>query len=433
VADNITIAGSGTALSITGAGPVIQIRNPDAGLDTLSVAGAGGSDTINAQNLAADLLKVIMEGGPGADTLTGSRGSDTLAGGEDDDAFVWTLGSPADLIAGESGNDTLQVLGAGLADSILVSAGTLEAQVVNTVDGTTLLTDVEHVVLRLGTGADQITVNTSTGAKLSKMTIDLRPSPTVATGDGHPDTISVNATIGTDNVSIAGAAGSLTLSGLAPMIQIQGSDYARDTLIVHGGPEADSINAAGLGADAIRLVVRGGQGSDDVIDGGTGNDTLQVIGANIGETIGVTANGSRLRFTRDVGSVVVEAAAVERLTFAAMGGSDTISLGDLNQTAVRQVALDLAGPASAAGDGQPDTISITAVTSDAVATTLGPGSMAITWHGVRYSVTGVEPGNDRLVLQTAAAAPVMVSGVQAEHTARTEAATRDGLSDEARP
>jgi hypothetical protein len=155
-----------------------------------------------------------------------------------------------------------------------------------------------------------------------------------------------------------------------------------------------------------------------VIDGGAGNDTLQVTGANISETIGVTANGSRLRFTRDVGSVVVEAAAVERLTFAAMGGSDTISFGDLNQTAVRQVALDLAGPASAAGDGQPDTISITAVTSDAVATTLGLGSMAITWHGVRYSVSRVEPENDRLILQTAAAAPVTVSGVQEEHTAR---------------
>jgi hypothetical protein len=134
-------------------------------------------------------------------------------------------------MAGESGNDTLQVLGAGLADSIIVSAGTVEAQVVNTADGTTFLTDVEHAVLRLGTGADQIAVNTSTGAKLSKMTIDLRPSPTVSTGDGHPDTISVNATIGADNVSMTGAAGSLTLSGLAPMIQIQGSDYARDTLI----------------------------------------------------------------------------------------------------------------------------------------------------------------------------------------------------------
>jgi Ca2+-binding RTX toxin-like protein len=450
--DNITIAGSGNTLSITGAGPVIYIRNPDAALDTLSVSGVGGNDRINAQNLAVGLLKLSIEGGPGNDTVTGSRGSDSLAGGEDDDTFVWTLGSPADLMTGEAGNDTLQVLGSGLPDSVIVSAGTLEAQVANAADGVTLLTDVEHVLLRLGTGADQISVNTMSGAKLSKMTVDLRPSTTVSTGDGHPDTIAVNATIGADNVTITGAAGSLTLSGLAPTVDIQGSDYARDTLMVNGGPEADVFNAAGLGPDVIRLVLRGGRGNDtltgssgddqfawspgdgsDVIDGGPRNDTLQVSGANVSETIGIAANGSRLRFTRDVGSVVLDATAVERLAFAALGGSDTISLADIGQTAVRQVALDLAGPASAAGDGLPDTISITTVTSDAIATTLGPGSMSMTWHGVRYSVTGAEPGNDRLILQTAAAAPAMVSGVPAEQTARAEAATRQGQSDGARP
>jgi Ca2+-binding RTX toxin-like protein len=437
--DNITIAGSGTTLNITGAGPLIQIRNPDAALDTLSVAGSGGNDSINAQNLNAGLLKVTIEGGPGTDTLTGSRGSDAIVGGEDDDTIFWTLGTPADLVGGEAGNDTLQVLGSGVPDSVIVSAGALEAHIANGADGVALLTDVEHIVLRLGTGADTISVNTMAGARVSKMTVDLRPSTAVSTGDGHPDTIAVNATVAADNVTIAGAPGSVTVNGLGQVVEIIGSDYARDTLTVNGGADADFVNAMGLAANVIRLVVRGGQGSDtltggsgddqfawfpgdgsDVIDGGLGNDLVQVSGANVGEIIGIAANGSHLRFTRNVGTVVIDAVAVERLSFAAMGGPDTILIEDLYTTTVRQVALNLAGPTSPAGDGQPDTISISAVTSDAIATTMGAGSMSVTWHGVRYSVTGVEPANDRLTLQTAAPAPAMISGIQADHDARAE-------------
>jgi Ca2+-binding RTX toxin-like protein len=450
--DDITIAGSGNTLSITGGGPVISIRNPDASLDTLLVNGVGGNDRINAQNLIAGLLKLTIEGGPGTDTITGSRGSDVLVGGEDDDTFVWTLGSPADLITGGAGNDILQVLGSGVPDSVIVSASTLEAQVANTADGVTVQTDAEQILLRLGTGADQVSVKTASGARLSKITVDLRPSTTVSTGDGHPDTIAVNATTGADNITITGAAGSLAVSGVTPALEIQGSDYARDTLIVNGGPEADVVNAAGLGQDVIRLIVKGGQGSDtltgssgddqfawspgdgsDILNGGPGYDTLQISGANIGENIGIGANGSNLRFTRDIGSVVLDAAAVERVTFSAMGGSDTILLADIGQTAVRQVVLDLAGPTSPAGDGLPDTISISAVTSDAIATTLGPGSMSMTWHGVRYSVTGVEPGSDRLTLQTAAAAPNMVSSVREEHTTQAEGFSYERQSEGACP
>jgi Ca2+-binding RTX toxin-like protein len=432
VDDQIAIAGSGNTLNITGAGPVIYIRNPEVAFDTLSVYGIEGHDRITAENLAAGLVKLIIEGGPGNDTITGSRGADSLVGGEDDDTFLWTLGQPADLMGGEAGMDTLHVLGSGVPDNVTVSAGALEAAIFNGVDGVNFLTDVEHVVLQVRSGADNIAISSLAGsAKLQKVTLDLRPSTTVSTGDGYPDTILVNGTNAADIVNITGAAGSLTLSGLAPTVVIQGSDYARDTLTVAGGFEADTLNAQGLAADVVRLVMRGGQGADmltgslgddvflwspgdssDVIEGLAGTDTLQFSGANIGENISLTANGSRLRFTRDVATVVLDVNAVERVTLAALGGPDTILLGDLSATAVRQVALDLGGPTSSAGDGQADTISITALTSNAIATTLGPGTMGITWAGVRYAVTGVEMTNDRFILQTAAgAAPAMISAV----------------------
>jgi Ca2+-binding RTX toxin-like protein len=432
--DQIAVAGTGNTLTITGAGPAIQIRNSEAALDTLSIYGVDGNDQINAQKLAAGLIKLIIEGGPGHDVITGSAGADTLVGGEGDDTFVWTLGSPADGVLGEAGADKLQVVGSGAANNVIISPGSLETTVQNGVDNVAIVTDVEEVVLQMMSGADQIYVNTAATAKLERVTIDLRPSTTVSTGDGYPDSIIVNGTVAADNISISGGAGSVTLSGLVPMIAVQGSDYARDTLTVSMGPEADVVNAQALGADAIRLVVRGGSGNDtitgslgndlftwspgdgsDTIDGAAGNDTLQVFGGNISENIALTANAGRFRFTRDIGAVAIDTIAVEQVKFAALGGSDNISLQDLSSTAVRQVAIDLAGPTSPAGDLQPDTILINALTTNAIATTIGPGTMNITWVGVRTSIAGVEPTNDRLILQPpVGAAPALISTLEPE-------------------
>lgn len=302
------------------------------------------------------------------------------------------------------------------------------------------VTDVEEVVLQMMSGADQIYVNTAATAKLERLTIDLRPSTTVSTGDGYPDSNFVNGTAAADNINISGAEGSVTISGLAPLIAIQGSDYARDTLTASMGPEADIVNAQALGADAIRLVVRGGSGNDtitgslgndlfiwnpgdgsDTIDGAAGNDTLQLFGSNISDKVALTANAGRFRFTRDIAAVAIESIGVEQVKFAALGGSDTISLNDLSSTAVRQVAIDLASSTSPAGDLQPDTISINALTTKAIATTIGPGTMNIAWAGVRTSITGIEPASDRLIRQTpAGAAPALTSAFEPEKAVEVE-------------
>ncbi len=157
-----------------------------------------------------------------------------------------------------------------------------------------------------------------------------------------------------------------------------------------------------------------GDGSD-VMEGGPGNDTLQVSGANIAENISFTANGSRLRFTRDIATIVLDANAVERVTFTAQGGSDTILFGDLTGTAAKQIGVDLS--ALGVPDGQPDTLLINSVTGDhPITTALGPGTMTITWSPVTISVTGVEPQNDRLILQTPAGALPMTTTIPGQPT-----------------
>jgi hypothetical protein len=230
---------------------------------------------------------------------------------------------------------------------------------------------------------------------------------------------------------------------------VQGSESVRDTLTVNGGFEADVLTAEGLAAGVIRLMIRGGLGTDmltgspgddlfiwfpgdssDVIEGGAGNDTLQFNASNAQENMSLTANGPRLRLTRDIGSVTLDINAVERVTFAAQGGADTVSFGDLNGTGVKQVAISLAGVNNSGGDSQADTIQITALTTTPISTTLGAGTMSLTWSPVRISVTGVEPANDRLILQTPAGAmPAIISSVgESETRMAAESGTRVAAS-----
>jgi Ca2+-binding RTX toxin-like protein len=370
--DQITIGSIGSTLIIAGAGAAIDIRNTEAALDYLSVYGIEGNDQINARGLTASLVKLQVEGGPGNDTITGSQSADALVGGEGDDTFVWTLGLPADLVSGEAGTDTVQIVGSAAADNVTLSPTAFGIQVFNSGNSITFQADVEQAVFQAGRGADQIVINSLAGTALQKITLDLRPAPTGTAGDGYVDGLIVNGTVSADNITITGSTGTVSVSGLSPMILVQGSESLRDTLTVNCGVEADVLNAQGLAAGVIRLAIRGGMGIDnitgslgddlftwspgdgsDVIDGGLGSDTLQIDGSGASENINLSPNGSRLRFTRDIAAVVLDVNGVERVNFAAQGGTDTISIGDLSGTSVRQVALNLASLTNNAGDGQP--------------------------------------------------------------------------------
>jgi len=79
-------------------------------------------------------------------------------------------------------------------------------------------------------------------------------------------------------------------------------------------------------------------------------------GANINENMDISANGQRVRLSRDVGNVVMDLNGVEHIQVNALGGADTITVNDLTGTDATRVALDLSAPTgSGQGDGQPDT------------------------------------------------------------------------------
>ena len=72
-----------------------------------------------------------------------------------------------------------------------------------------------------------------------------------------------------------------------------------------GGPGNDILNG-GTGTDTMfggdgddQFVWNPGDGSD-VIEGDAGKDTMLFNGANVAETVDLSANGQRLRFFRNV-------------------------------------------------------------------------------------------------------------------------------------
>ena len=52
-------------------------------------------------------------------------------------------------------------------------------------------------------------------------------------------------------------------------------------------------------------------------------------GSDEAEKFDISANGSRVRLTRDVGSVTMDLDGVEEIDLNALGGADTITVNDL--------------------------------------------------------------------------------------------------------
>jgi Ca2+-binding RTX toxin-like protein len=188
-----------------------------------------------------------------------------------------------------------------------------------------------------------------------------------------------------DASALAAGAIDLTLNGGAGndfLIGSAGSD------LVTGGTGND---VALLGAGDDTFTWNPGDGSDTV-EGQAGFDTLAFNGANVNEHIEISANGSRALFTRDVATIVMDVNDVEKISFNALGGSDTVTVNDMSGTDVNQVDINLGF------DGQPDTIIINATSGDDVVLVAGDNSsVSVSGLAVTVNIVGFEAG-DQLII-----------------------------------
>jgi Ca2+-binding RTX toxin-like protein len=281
-------------------------------------------------------------------------------------------------------------------------------------------------------GADNIGVGDLTGTDVTAIGLELRGPD--GGGDGAADTVTVNGTQGNDVFGAAGDAGGIHVGGLHATVDIFFPEQANDRLTLNGLGGDDDIDATSLEADGIQLTENGGLGVDmligsegaDLVNGGDGddlalmnagddtfvwnpgddNDTLEgqdgvdtmlFSGANIGERMTVSANGGRVRFTRDVATVTMDLDDVERIDVRALGGADTIQADDLSGTDLTEITTDLA--AAGAGDLQPDNVIVHGTPGDDVAVVFGDSAGAtVSGLTTQVNITGAEAANDRLTL-----------------------------------
>ena len=85
--DAITIAPNTGAVDVTGLAAAVKIEHSEAANDLLNVNGLDGNDTISGAVGLAALIKVMIDGGAGDDTINGGDGAETLIGGDGNDAI----------------------------------------------------------------------------------------------------------------------------------------------------------------------------------------------------------------------------------------------------------------------------------------------------------------------------------------------------------
>jgi hypothetical protein len=263
----------------------------------------GGDDSFSASGDLASLIALRVDGGAGDDRIVGGNGNDALSGGDGndfvdgkqgadtavlgagDDTFQWDAGDGSDTVDGQLGQDTLVFNGADIAaEKFELTANGSRARLVRDIGHITMdLTGIERVDTNALGGTDTVTVDDLTGTDVTEADVNLSGALNGKAGDGAADSVIINATNGADVVRLAGAQpGGVTISGLHPLVNINGTDGPTDALRVNALGGNDTVDASAQASGVVALTLDGGDGDDrlvgsagdDVLIGGSGTNVL---------------------------------------------------------------------------------------------------------------------------------------------------------------
>ena len=178
-----------------------------------------------------------------------------------------------------------------------------------------------------------------------------------------------------------------------------------------GGPGNDTVDGNG-GADTAFL----GDGNDtfiwdpgdgsDTIDGGSGFDTHVFNGNGGNEVMAATANGTHVRFTRNLGGIVMDLNDFEALDVNPLGGTDTVTVNDLAGTGLDEVNVNLANAIrGTTPDGAADTVQVEGTPGiDTITATASSGGVDVNGLAASVRITGADAAQDKLVVDSLAGA-----------------------------
>jgi Ca2+-binding RTX toxin-like protein len=481
VNDTISIAPNAGAVDVTGLASAVKIVGSEAANDLLNVNGLDGNDTISGAVGLAALTKVGIDGGAGDDTINGGDGAEVLAGGDgddvidgnrgndtgllgpDNDTFVWDPGDGSDVVEGQDGADdgadTMLFNGAGVAENFDVSANGERVRFFRDVANITMdLNDIEFIDVQALGGADNAVVNNTAGTDLKQVTFDLEAAIGGGAGDGAADSVTANGTNDPDDIQITPDGSGVHVFGVEPTVQIDHSEAANDKLTVNGLGGADTITGGPGLAELIQLVINGGTEADvltggdgndriagqqqndsmfgdagddtlvwdpgdgnDLVEGQAGNDTMEFNGAAGDEAFEASAVAGRLRFTRNLGNIVMDVDDTERVDLRPLGGRDAAVINDLTGTDVTKVDIDLAAAiGGGTGDGAADTITVNGTDDpDNIAVAANGGVVDVTGLFTAIAISHSEVANDLLAINTRGGDDDVVIGPGVEELIQT--------------
>jgi Ca2+-binding RTX toxin-like protein len=358
------------------ASPDTVIANATDGADDVDVSSDGATDVVSRQS-----TQVRVAGGePTLDNVNVA----TLGGDDHVSAGVAFAGSAPVTVVGGEGSDTTSYDGTNADDTIAIARNGTAVAAFAPGAGVVNNSAVENLVVRGLAGDD--TINGQNGiAGLTQLTVD---------GGAGDDTI-------------GGGDGDDALTGGT------GNDHV-------DGNRGNDVAQLGSGAD--RFQWDPGDGSDTV-EGQGGKDVMDFNGSNAAEHIDVSANGSRVRLTRDIAAITMDFAGIEGLNVRALGSADTVTVNYLSATDLDSANVDLSA-FDGTGDASPDTVIANAtdaaddvdISSDAGKDVVSRGSSTVT-------VAGGEAGNDIVDVATLGGPDTINAGVD---FAATTPVTIDG-------
>jgi Ca2+-binding RTX toxin-like protein len=365
----------------------------------IQVFGQGGNDGINIDEASGALPRANVFGGAGNDRLRGGSGDDLLFGQSGNDTLRGRAGN--DSLFGGTEDDTL--FGGDADDQVFGENGN-DRLIWNRGDDTDLNeggADTDTVEVNGAGGAEQFTA-TANGVRVRFDRLD--PAP-FAIDIGTSEKLVLKANGGNDRFSATGGLAALveiTVDGGTGSDTVLGSNGA-DLLL--GGDGDDFVDgqqgndAASLGAGDDVFQWDPGDGSDTV-EGQDGTDTMLFNGSAGNEIFEASANGQRVRFTRNLGNIVMDVDGIEKIDLNTLGGTDTTTVNDLSGTDLVEIDVDQAGAiGGTAGDGEADTVIVNGTNGADSIDVVGAGTPAsVLGLAARVNITNSEGANDALVV-----------------------------------
>ena len=328
-----------------------------------------------------------------------------------------TFGARRVARAGAAGVAALAALTAGLAvagpagaasraTSASVASDTLTVTSGQAADRLALrLAPGDATRLQVDVGDDGTPEHTFDRATFSRIVVDS------GAGDDSLRIDQANGAFADEAITVFAGSGDDTFSG-GDGAEVYVGGSGRDSADPNRG---DDTGIMGSGRDTFRWDP--GDGSDHV-EGQAGFDTLDFNGAGADENMKLVPNGERTLFLRDVANIRMDMDDVERLDLTALGGADTMLVGDMTGTDFRRADIDLSGPAGG-GDGSLDAVTVTGSDArDAVKVRADGTRVDVTGLRVADHISGAEPtdklqvntgdGKDRVNVDPAAQALIQV-------------------------